>query len=100
MAGHTTSQIRSAEITLDLASHEASYRGKTEVLQQREFALMHALMERPGTILSRSQLEEAIYGWGEEIESNAIDVLIHYLRRRFDKEVIRNIRGSGWMVPK
>ncbi len=73
-AGHTTSQIRSAEIVLDLASHEASYRGKTEVLPQREFALMHALMERPGAILSRSQLEEAIYGWGEEIESNAIDV--------------------------
>ena len=99
-AGHTTSQIGSAEIVLDLASHEASYRGKTELLPQREFALMHALMERPGAILSRSQLEEAIYGWGEEIESNAIDVLIHYLRRRFDKEVIRNVRGSGWMVPK
>jgi DNA-binding response OmpR family regulator len=99
-AGHATSQIRSAEIVLDLASHEASYRGKTEVLPQREFALMHALMERPAAILSRSQLEEAIYGWGEEIESNAIDVLIHYLRRRFDKEVIRNVRGSGWMVPK
>jgi DNA-binding response OmpR family regulator len=99
-AGHATSQVRSAEIVLDLASHEASYRGKTEVLPQREFALMHALMERPGAILSRSQLEEAIYGWGEEIESNAIDVLIHYLRRRFDKEVIRNVRGSGWMVPK
>ena len=99
-AGHTTSQIRSADIALDLASHEASYRGKTEVLPQREFALMHALMERPGAILSRSQLEEAIYGWGEEIESNAIDVLIHYLRRRFDREVIRNVRGSGWMVQK
>jgi DNA-binding response OmpR family regulator len=99
-AGHTTSQIRSAEIVLDLASHEASYRDKSEVLPQREFALMHALMERPGAILSRSQLEEAIYGWGEEIESNAIDVLIHYLRRRFDREVIRNVRGSGWMVQK
>jgi DNA-binding response OmpR family regulator len=99
-AGHAASQIRSAEITLDLASHEASYRGTTEVLPQREFALLHALMQRPGTILSRGQLEEAIYGWGEEIESNAIDVLIHYLRRRFDKEVIRNVRGSGWMVPK
>ena len=99
-AGHAASQIRSAEITLDLASHETSYRGKTEVLPQREFALLHALMQRPGTILSRGQLEEAIYGWGEEIESNAIDVLIHYLRRRFDKEVIRNVRGSGWIVPK
>jgi DNA-binding response OmpR family regulator len=99
-AGHATSQIRSAEIILDLASHEASYRGKTQVLPQREFALLHALMQRPGTILSRSQLEEAIYGWGEEVESNAVDVLIHYLRRRFDKEVIRNVRGSGWMVPR
>jgi DNA-binding response OmpR family regulator len=99
-AGHTTSQVRSSEIELDLASHEVSYRGIRAVLPAREFALLRALIERPGAILSRSQLEEALYGWGDEVESNAVDVLIHYIRRRFDKEIIRNVRGAGWMVAR
>ena len=59
---------------------------------------MRALMERPGTILSRAQIEERIYGWGEEVESNAVDVLIHSLRKRFGKALISNVRGAGWMV--
>uniref|UniRef100_UPI0025D18141 winged helix-turn-helix domain-containing protein n=1 Tax=uncultured Aureimonas sp. TaxID=1604662 RepID=UPI0025D18141 len=53
-----------------------------------------------GTILSRAQLEERLYGWGEEVESNAVEVLIHYVRKRFDREIIRNVRGAGWMVPR
>jgi len=97
-AGHATSRIGTSEIQLDLASHEISYRGRTEILPYREFALMRAFLERPGTILSRAQIEEKIYGWGEEVESNAIEVLIFYVRRRFDKNIIRNVRGAGWMV--
>jgi two-component system OmpR family response regulator len=85
---------------LDLASHELSYRGQTELLPFREFALMRALAERPGTILSRAQIEDRVYGWGEEVESNAVDVLIHCVRRRFDKDIIRNVRGAGWLVLK
>jgi two-component system OmpR family response regulator len=61
---------------------------------------MHALIERPGSILSRPQLEERLYGWGEEVESNAVDVLIHSIRRKFGKDVILNVRGAGWMLPK
>jgi DNA-binding response OmpR family regulator len=99
-SGHATSRIGTSGITLDLASHELSYGGTTEVLPHREFALMRALLDRPGIILSRSQLEEKIYGWGEEVESNAVEVLIFYIRRRFDKQVIRNVRGAGWMIPK
>jgi DNA-binding response OmpR family regulator len=99
-AGHVSSQICAAEIVLDLASHEASYRGRTAALSSKEFALLRVLMEHPGKILSRSQLEDALYGWGEEVESNAIEVLIHYVRRKFDKDVIQNVRGSGWMVAK
>jgi DNA-binding response OmpR family regulator len=99
-SGHATSKIGTSSTVLDIASHELSYNGITEVLPHREFALMRALLERPGVILSRSQLEEKIYGWGEEVESNAVEVLIFYIRRRFDKEVIRNVRGAGWMVPK
>jgi DNA-binding response OmpR family regulator len=99
-SGHATSKIGTSNIALDLASHELSYGGTSEVLPHREFALMRALLERPGVILSRSQLEEKIYGWGEEVESNAVEVLIFYIRRRFDKQVIRNVRGAGWMIPK
>jgi DNA-binding response OmpR family regulator len=99
-AGHATSQIGSSEIVLDLAAHEVTYKGVTQLLPAREFALLQALLERPGTILSRHQLEDALYGWGEEVESNAVDVLIHYIRRKFDNDIIRNVRGVGWMVMK
>ncbi|MCX5493309.1 response regulator transcription factor [Kaistia dalseonensis] len=99
-AGQAASVIGNGEIEIDLASHELTYRGQTQILPAREFALMHALLKRPGTILSRTQLEESIYGWGDEVESNAIDVLIHYVRRKFDKDIIYNVRGAGWMVAK
>lgn len=98
--GQAVSIFTTSEVELDLSSHQVTYRGHSEVLPAREFALMQALLDRPGTILSRDQLEEKLYGWGEEVESNAIDVLIHYVRRKFDKDIIRNIRGAGWMVPK
>ncbi len=99
-AGHATSQIRSSEIVLDLAAHQVTYKGATQRLPAREFALLQALLEHPGAILSRKQLEDSLYGWGEEVESNAVDVLIHYIRRKFDNDIIRNIRGVGWMVLK
>jgi DNA-binding response OmpR family regulator len=99
-AGHSASRIESSEITLDLASHEVCFRGATHVLPAREFALLQALAGRPGTILSRNQLEEKLYGYGEEVESNAVDVLIFYIRKKFGSDIIRNIRGAGWMVSK
>lgn len=99
-AGQASSAIVAGEITVDIESHEVSYRGTTLMLPTREFALLRALTERSGRILSRGQLEERLYGWGDEVESNAIDVLIHYVRRKFDKDIIRNVRGAGWMVPK
>ena len=99
-AGHASSQLRSSAITLDLATHAATCRDVTHVLPGREFALLSALMARPGAILSRTQLEEALYGWGDEVESNAVDVLIHYIRRKFGKDIIRNVRGAGWTVAK
>ena len=97
-SGSARSTLQTAQITLDLATHEMTYDEQSRILSAREFALMRALMERPGTILSRAQLEERLYGWGEEVESNALDVLIHSLRKRFDKDIIRNLRGAGWMV--
>ena len=98
--GRTTSALVAGDIELDAETHELSHGDAKVVLSAREYALMHALMERPGRILSRTQLEEKIYSWGEEVESNAVDVLIHSVRRKFGKAIILNVRGAGWMVPK
>jgi DNA-binding response OmpR family regulator len=99
-SGLARSIMEAGDMTLGLDTHEVSYRGTRIVLPAREFALMRALMERPGTILSRAQLEERIYGWGEEVESNAVEVLIHSVRKKLDRDVVRNVRGAGWMVVK
>jgi len=99
-AGSAISSIGTQSTVLNLETHELQHAGRREILGHREFALVRALLERPGTILSRSQIEDRIYGWGEEVESNAIEVLIYYVRKRFGKEIIRNIRGAGWMVDK
>jgi DNA-binding response OmpR family regulator len=98
--GFAQSLLAAGEITLDLASHEVAYRGKRLLLPAREFALMQVLIERPGAILSRAQVEERLYGWGEEVESNAVEVLIHSIRKKFDKDIIRNVRGAGWIIVK
>jgi DNA-binding response OmpR family regulator len=98
--GFAQSVMEAGEVTLDLASHQVCYRNSTLTLPAREFALMQLLVEKAGVILSRHQIEEQLYGWGEELESNAIDVLIHSIRKKFDKEIIRNVRGAGWMIVK
>jgi|SRR5579859_83663 len=98
--GHAQSLIGGDGLQLDLATREACYRGARFALSAREFALLHALLERPGALLSREQLEQRIYGWGEEVSSNAVEVIIHGLRKRLGADVIRNVRGLGWHVPK
>lgn len=95
-SGQATSTLGDGEVSLDLATHEATFQGTAVVLPAREFALMRALLARPGTVLSRSQLEEHIYGWGEEVESNAVEALIYSVRKKLGKDVIRNLRGAGW----
>lgn len=88
-------------ISLDPALREASLNESEPVrLSAREFALLQALLMRPGAILSRAELEEKIYGWGSEVESNAVEFLIHGLRKKFGSDIIKNIRGLGWMVAK
>ncbi|HEX5460158.1 MAG TPA: response regulator [Steroidobacteraceae bacterium] len=98
--GHAQSLIGSGELQLDLLTREIVYRSTRAALSAREFALLHALLERPGTVLSRQQLEERIYGWDDAVSSNAVEVIIHGLRRRFGADVIRNVRGLGWKVRK
>jgi two-component system OmpR family response regulator len=87
-------------IALDPATREATVEGKTVRLSAREFSLMHALMLRPGAILSRQDLEGSIYGWNEEVESNVVEYLIHSIRKKFGNGTITNVRGLGWMVSK
>jgi DNA-binding response OmpR family regulator len=96
--GHAQSMIGTAQTQLDLATRQLVHEGATFDLSAREFHLMHALLERPGAIVSRAQLEERIYGWGEEVTSNAVEVLIHGVRRKAGADVIRNVRGLGWRV--
>lgn len=85
-------------LQLDLTTREVLVQGVRSQLSAREFALLHALMERPSAILSREQLEGKIYGWGEDVSSNALDVLMHGIRRKLEPVTIRNIRGLGWRV--
>ena len=93
--------LGNGSVSLDPATREATAGGAAPVqLSNREFALLHALLLRPGAILSRSELEERIYGWGEEVESNAVEFLIHALRKKLGTAVIRNVRGVGWMTSK
>ena len=86
-------------LSLDPAAHTVTLDGAPVALSKREFSLLHALMKQPGVPLSRAQIEESLYGWGEEIESNAVEVHIHALRRKIGAERIRNVRGVGYMVP-
>jgi len=96
--GAAHSLIGSPELQLDLTTREVLVQGERSQLSQREFSLLHALLERPGAILSREQLENRIYGWGEEVSSNAVDVLIHGMRRKLGQDTIRNVRGLGWRI--
>jgi two-component system OmpR family response regulator len=88
------------KLTLDPATREASFLDQTTLLTAREFALLQALLARPGAVLSRSELERQIYGWNEEVESNAIEYLIHAIRKKLGATAIRNVRGVGWMVDR
>lgn len=100
-SGMGTPVLENGMLTLDPATHKADRQGNAPVqLSKREFALLHALMLRPGAILSRAELEDRVYGWGEEVESNAIEFLIHALRKKLGSDAIKNVRGTGWMVPK
>lgn len=96
--GSAHSLIGTPAMQLDLTTREVLVAGERAALSAREFALLHALLERPGAILSRDQLESRIYGWGEEVMSNAVDVLIHGMRKKLGADAIRNVRGLGWRI--
>jgi two-component system OmpR family response regulator len=92
--------LSNGKILLDPATREASFSGEKAILSSREFALLQALLLRPGIILSRADIEGHIYGWSEEVESNAVEFLIHAIRKKLGTLAIRNVRGVGWMVDR
>lgn len=98
--GQAAPLLTNGKVSLDQATMEARCGDAAELLSAREFALLHALLLRPGTILTRAELEERIYGWNEEVESNAVDFLIHGVRKKLGASAIKNVRGAGWMVEK
>jgi two-component system OmpR family response regulator/two-component system response regulator QseB len=99
-SGNSEPVLQLAGIQLDPAAHRVLYRDNPVELSSREFALLHALMLNAGKVLSRAQLEEQLYAWGEEIESNAVEVHIHHLRRKLLPELIATIRGVGYLMPR
>jgi len=87
-------------LSLDVSARTVAHDSQETHLSAREFALLHALMIRPGAILSRGELEDRMYGWGSEVESNAVEFIIHALRKKLGNDAIKNVRGVGWLVPK
>lgn len=87
-------------VSIDPATREVQVQGKPVVLSAREWAVLEALLARPGMVLSRAQLEEKLYDWQHEISSNAVEVYIHGLRKKLGADLIRNVRGVGYMVPR
>jgi two-component system, OmpR family, response regulator QseB len=99
-SGRADPLVTYGDLILNPATHQVTWRGQEVALSGREFAVLQALLERPGAVLSRVQLEERLYGWEEEVASNAVEVHIHHLRHKLDPALIRTIRGVGYMVPK
>jgi two-component system OmpR family response regulator/two-component system response regulator QseB len=99
-SGEAGPALRRGDLELDPAEHRVVFRGRAVDLSAREFALLHELMLNAGRVLSREQLEERLYSWGQEIESNAVEVHVHHLRRKLAPGLIRTIRGVGYLMPR
>jgi two-component system OmpR family response regulator/two-component system response regulator QseB len=98
--GRAAPRLEHEGVTLDPATRQVTLDGQPVLLSAREFALLEALMQRPGAMLSRAQLEDRLYGWGEEVESNAVTVYIHQLRKKLGADFIQNMRGVGYFLGK
>ena len=99
-SGRAKPVIRHGSLVLNPISHEVSFEGRPLSLSAREFALLQALLERPGAVLSVARLQERIYGWDEEVGSNTVEVFIHALRKKLGPDFIKNVRGVGYMLPR
>jgi len=96
--GRPTPEMTCGALMIDPVKRVVTFRGTPVELSAREFAVLEALMKEPGAVVSREKLEDAVYGWGEEVGSNSIEVHLHHLRRKLRPELIRNVRGVGYRV--
>lgn len=99
-AGRAAPLLVHGELAIDLAAHRVTLAGRAVELSGREFSLLHMLLENAGRVLTRSQLEQSLYGWHDEPDSNALEVHIHHLRKKLGSELIRTLRGVGYTIPK
>jgi DNA-binding response OmpR family regulator len=99
-AGRGEPVIEHGRIRMNPATREVARDGQPVSLSPREYAVLEALMSHPGAVLSRAQLEDRLYGWGESVDSNAVEVYIHGLRRKLGRDLVQNLRGVGWFVPR
>ena len=99
-AGRAEPLLRHRGLVFNPATREVTLGGAAVTLTARELALLHAFMDRPGAVLSRAQLEEKLYGWGGEVESNTVEVYIHALRKKLGTDFIQNVRGVGYLSPR
>ena len=99
-AGRAAPLLVHGELAIDLAAHRVTLAGQAVELSGREFSLLHMLLENAGRVLTRSQLEQSLYGWRDEPDSNALEVHIHHLRKKLGSELIRTLRGVGYTIPK
>lgn len=99
-AGLTTQSVQHGEIELTPSMHQVSKNGQLITLSSREFMLLHELLLHVGRVQSREQLEQHLYGWGEEVESNSVEVHIHHLRKKLGSDLIRTLRGVGYVIDK
>ena len=98
--GRAAAEIVHGNLRLDPASRQVTLAGRPVELSAREFDLLHELLNHAGRVLTKAQIEERLYAWGDELESNAIEVHIHHLRRKLSPELIRTVRGVGYLIPE
>ena len=99
-SGQAAAVLTVGALSLDPAARTVSYRGEPKTMSAREFDLLQVFMNNAGRVLNREQLASALYAWGEEIESNAIDVHLHHLRRKLSPDIVQTLRGVGYLMPK
>ena len=99
-AGNAVPKLTVGDLELDPAGHAVTLAGKSIELSAREFALLHALMRSAGRVLSKAQLEEHLYAWGDEVESNTVEVYVHHLRKKIGSDRIRTLRGVGYLMSR
>ena len=98
--GEAAPKLRVGDVELDPAARRVAFCGKPVELKPREFALLQELMLNAGRVLTRQQIEDRVYGWGGEVESNTVEVHVHHLRRKLDPSLIRTVRGVGYLLPR